>query len=164
DNPRPEIHLKPREHKRVEAGHPWIYSNELVMDPGTKALAPGSLVRVLRADGGGLGTAMFNPHTLIAARMLDGDGNARIDSGWFEVRLTRALALRGRLFAEPYYRLVHAEADGLPGLVIDRYGDVLVAAMNTAGMAACEAELAAALKTLIAPRALIFAAEGAARR
>jgi 23S rRNA (cytosine1962-C5)-methyltransferase len=161
---RPDIHLKPREHKRVVQGHPWIYSNELVMDAGTKALAPGSLVRVLRADGGALGTAMFNPHTLIAARMLGRDGDAAIDAAWFEARLARALALRERLFTEPYYRLVHAEADGLPGLVIDRYGDVVVVAAGTAGMTARVSEIDAALIALLKPRAIVHAADGAARR
>jgi 23S rRNA (cytosine1962-C5)-methyltransferase len=161
---RPVLRLKPREHKRVAQGHPWIYSNELVMDLAAKALPPGSLVRVLREDGGALGTAIFNPHTLIAARMLDESPDAAIDAEWFGVRLSRALALRMRLFAEPYYRLAHAEADGLPGLVIDRYGDVLVVALSTAGMAAREAEIEAALCTLLQPRAVVYAADGAARR
>ena len=161
---RPQIRLKPREHKRVVQGHPWIYSNELVMDQAAKALPPGSLVTVLRDDGGAIGTAMFNPHTLIAARMLDERRDAPIDADWFGARLARALHLRAKLFDEPYYRLVHAEADGLPGLVIDRYGDVLVVALNTAGMAALAPAIEAALVALLQPRALLYAADSAARR
>lgn len=161
---RARIRLKPREHKRIVQGHPWIYSNELAMDWAAKALPPGTIVRVAADDGRIIGCAMFNPHTLIAARMLDPDGDAAIDAAWLGARIARALALRERLFDTPFYRLVHAEADGLPGLVIDRYGDVLVVAASTAGMAACAAEIEAALTRLIAPRAIVFAADGAARR
>jgi 23S rRNA (cytosine1962-C5)-methyltransferase len=160
----PALRLKPREHKRVAQGHPWIYSNEIVMDAAAKSLVPGTLVQILSADGLPLGTATFNPHTLIAARMLDADSHAVIDAAWFEARIARAQALRARLYKAPYYRLIHAEADGLPGLIIDRYGSVFVCALNSAGMAAREAEIEAALKSLFAPQAILYAADSAARR
>src|SRR6516162_6159692 len=70
---RPVVTLLPGGHRRAEGGHPWIYSNEIVMDPAAKALAPGSLVTLRRADASPLGVAMFNPHTLLAARLLDRD-------------------------------------------------------------------------------------------
>lgn len=119
--------------RRVRGGYPWVYSNEIQMDQNAKALPPGSVVR-LQAEGGPvLGTALFNPHTLIAARRLDKDVVAP-DAAWFAARFRAALAVRERFYTEPYYRLVHAEADGLPGLIVDRYGAVLTVQANTAGM------------------------------
>ena len=120
-------------HKRVQGGYPWVFSNEIQMDQNTKALAPGSVVKLQVEAGPVLGTAIFNPHTLIAARRLDRDVVA-IDASWFAARFRAALAVRERFYNEPYYRLVHAEADGLPGLIVDRYGDVLSVQANTAGM------------------------------
>src|SRR6516162_7215923 len=123
---RPTVTLLPGHSRRAEAGHPWIFSNEVKMDAAAKALPPGGLVTLSRAGGSPLGVAMFNPHTLLAARLLDRDAGRAIGRRFFARRLERALALRRRLFAEPCYRLVHAEADALPGLVVDRFGDVLV--------------------------------------
>src|SRR5436309_5829519 len=76
---RPRVVLSPAGHRRAEGGHPWIYSNELVIDPAAKALAPGSLVTLHRADRRPFGVAMFNPHTLIAARLLDRDAARAIN-------------------------------------------------------------------------------------
>src|SRR5207245_644801 len=135
---RAAVVLLPARHRRAEAGHPWIYSNEVRMDPAAKALAPGTLVTMRRADDSALGVAMFNPHTLLAARLLDRDAARPIGRRFFTRRIERALRLRQRLFDEPYYRLVHAEADGLPGLVVDRFGTVLVIQSNAAGMARME--------------------------
>src|SRR6202035_2139502 len=131
---RPVVTLLPGGHRRAEAGHPWIFSNEIVMDMTAKGLAPGTLVNPRRSDERPLGVAMFNPHTLLAARLLDRDAARPIGKRFFVRHLERALRLRERLFRAPYYRLVHAEADGLPGLVIDRFGDVLAVQANAAGM------------------------------
>src|SRR5262249_32484020 len=107
---RPTVTLKGGEHRRVVAGHPWVFSNEGIMDARTRARAPGSLVAVAGYDGRALGTAMFNPHSLIAARLLSRDPAAAIDQRFLAERLERARALRERLFEQPFYRLVHAEA------------------------------------------------------
>src|SRR5215510_1430552 len=115
---RPTIALKSGEQRRVLTGHPWIYSNEVVMDAGAKALAPGSLVRIVAHDDRPVGTAMFSPRPLIAARLFTRDPAANIDRHYFAENLARACDLRTKLFEAPYYRLVHAEADGLPGTVI----------------------------------------------
>ena len=80
------------------------------------------------------GTFMFNPHSLIAARLLDRDPAAEIGVDWLRARLREAIALRERICDAPFHRLVHAEADRLPGLIIDRYDDVAVLQANTAGM------------------------------
>jgi 23S rRNA (cytosine1962-C5)-methyltransferase len=148
--------------KRLLAGHPWVYSNEVRMDEAAKALPRGALVTLAGPGGRPLGTATFNPHTLVAARILDRDPEAAIDRDFFTARIARALALRQRFYHAPYYRLVHAEADRLPGLVVDRYGDAVVAQLNTAGMAALEPEILAALEATLGPRAVVLRHDGTA--
>jgi len=139
----PQVHLLPAQDRRLRAGHPWAYSNELRMDAAAKALPPGEPVCLVTAEGQRLALAQFNPHSLIAARILTRNTDATLDATFLERRLARALRLRERLFERPFYRLVHAEADGLPGLVIDRYGAVLVCQLNSAGMATLEEPLLA---------------------
>jgi len=151
----PSLRLQPGRDKRVTLGHPWAFSNELAIDASAKALPPGSLVRLLRTDGKVFGTATFNMNSLIAARLLCRDERP-IDETFFETRLRAALTLREKLFPTPHYRLVHAEADGLPGLVIDRYGDVLVVQVNTAGMERLQPLWLAALDEVLAPRTVIL--------
>src|SRR6516162_2497282 len=160
---RPRISLLPGRHRRAEGGHPWVYSNEVRMDAAAKALASGTLVTLRRADDGALGVAMFNPHSLLAARLLDRDPARPIGRRFFARRLERAMRLRERLFDTPYYRLVHAEADGLPGLVVDRYGPVLVVQSNTAGMARLEPLVLDALGELLTPEAIVLRNDGPAR-
>jgi 23S rRNA (cytosine1962-C5)-methyltransferase len=161
---RPILALQPGRQKRAAAGHPWIYSNEIAMDAAAKALPAGGLVTVKSAEGKNLGIATFNPHTLVAARILDREPARRIDQGFFEKRLGRALAIRERLYDAPCYRLVHAESDGLPGLVVDRYGDVVVCQLNTAGMQALETELVGALDEVLRPRAIVLRNDSSARQ
>lgn len=129
----PTVRLMPKANARaIRHGFPWVYSNELVTDRRTKKLAPGSLARLEDANRAPLGLVAVNPLSKIIARMLDRDPEASIDVAWFEARLRRALALRERLFEAPYYRLVHAEADGLPGVIIDRFGETCVIQPNAA--------------------------------
>jgi 23S rRNA (cytosine1962-C5)-methyltransferase len=160
---RPSVRLLPARHRRADSGHPWIYSNELQMDTATKALAPGTLVTLRRGDESALGVAMFNPHSLIAARLLDRDAARPIGRRLFLRRIERALRLRERLFETPCYRLVHAEADGLPGLVVDRFAEVLVVQFNAAGMVQLEPLVLAALDTLLAPEAIVLRNDSPAR-
>ena len=161
---RPTVTLLHGREKRLESGHPWVYSNEIAMEPATKAMPPGTLVTLLTGRGQRLGVATFNPHALIAARLLDRDGNRKIDTGFFAGRFGRALELRERLFpGESHYRLVHGEADGLPGVIVDRYGDSVVCQLNTAGMATLEEPLIAALSTVISPTNLVVRADATAR-
>ena len=156
--------MKRGAHRRVQTGHPWVFSNEVEMDPAAKALAPGAIVTVTDAGGGGLGTAYFNSRTLIAARMLSPTMDTAIDAEFIGGRLRTALALRERLYSTPFYRLVHAEADGLPGLVIDRFGDVCVVQPNTAGMEALAEPIAVALRDVIGAKAVILRGESGARK
>jgi 23S rRNA (cytosine1962-C5)-methyltransferase len=157
-----ELRLLPGRHKRARAGHPWIFSNEIDMTAAAKALPPGSVGIFREAGGAPLGTGFFNPHSLIAGRLLARDATP-VDRALIARRIAAALALRGRLFDAPFYRLVHAEADGLPGLVVDRYGDVLVAEINAAGMERMTDDVLAALDDAIAPKAVLLKNDGPAR-
>src|SRR5690348_3883485 len=155
-NKRPTVSLKPREGRRARAGAPWIFSNEIVLDATTKALPSGALVTVKGDDGQDFGSGYFNAKSLIAVRLLAREANARIDATFFTDRLRHALALRTAIYDKPFYRLVHAEGDGLPGLTIDRFGDVLVAQITTAGMEALLVPLQMALEDLLSPTAIIL--------
>jgi 23S rRNA (cytosine1962-C5)-methyltransferase len=152
---RPTIRLRPGAGRRLRHGHPWIFANEVEMDADARRIDPGTAVVVREASGRPLGVAHFNPHTLIAARLLDADPDAIPDTAFFAARIARAGALRNALDCERFCRLVHGEADGLPGLVIDRYGDVAVVQPNTAGMDRCLPEIRAALDATIVPRTVI---------
>jgi len=134
------------------------------MRPEYRRVEPGMLVRLEGDDGVRFGTAMFNPHSLIAARVLDRDPDAAIDLGWMRARLSEAIALRARLCDTPYHRLVHAEADRLPGLVIDRYGDVAVVQANAAGMDRLMPAVSEALLAELPLRCVVARNDSAARR
>jgi len=152
----PLLKIKPREGRRARAGSPWIFSNEIALDEATKRLEPGAAVDVVLDDGVALGTAIFNPKTLIAARLISARRGETLDAAFFERRIRTADALRSRIFAEPFYRAVHAEADFLPGLIVDRYGDVLSIQLGAAGTDTRAAEIVAALKAVYAPRAIVL--------
>ncbi len=130
----PRITVLAGKHKRAKGGHPWVYANEIEMSPETKALPAGTLVSVYNSGGEPMGTAFCTPQTLAVARMLDRRPNVPFTAEFVAERVTHAAAWRAKLFTEPYYRLIHAEADGLPGLIVDRYGDGLVCQLNTAGL------------------------------
>jgi 23S rRNA (cytosine1962-C5)-methyltransferase len=160
---RPTVRLQPRHDARLRHGHPWAYSNEIMMDAEAKAIAPGMPVTLTTAGGDRLGVGYFNPHTLIAARVLTPDTETVVDRAFYVRRIRTALSLRERLYAEPYYRLVHAEADGLPAVVIDRMGDVLVVQLNAAGPNLAEPDIVGALVELLAPKAIVLKNDSPAR-
>ncbi len=161
---RPVVRLLPGRQKRVRAGHPWVYSNEIDMTAETKALAPGSLVSLVDSGGGALGVATFNPHPLISARLLARDGGRKIDAGFLARRLGAALALRERLYEAPFYRLIWSEADRLLGLVLDRYGDTMVIQANTAGIDRLMPEILEALDEVAGPATVVLRNDSAGRR
>ncbi|WP_448203694.1 class I SAM-dependent rRNA methyltransferase [Azospirillum sp. sgz302134] len=150
------IHLQAGRQRRVLHGHPWVYSNEVQMDTAAKSIPPGSPVRLLDPGGTPLGIATFNPHTLIAARLLSSDPATVVDHAFLAGRLRRAVEMREMLFDRPYYRVVHAEADGLPGLIVDRYGDVVTVQANSVFMDQRIDAILAALDEVLAPRAVIL--------
>lgn len=153
----PSLILKKGEDRRLRAGHLWIFSNEVdtKRSPLTD-LQAGALVQVEAAGGRPLGLAYVNPHSLISARLLT-HGKALPDFGkLLRRRIRSALALRERLFEQPYYRLVFGESDLLPGLVVDRFGDVLVVQIATAGMEARRDAIIEALQAEISPRGIVI--------
>lgn len=160
---RPLLRLNKGQERRLKSGHPWAFSNEIGMKPEYRSLPPGLPVRLEGDDGWRFGTFMFNPHSLIAARLLDRDPAAAIDAAFMRGRIAEAAALRARVCDGPYHRLVHAEADRLPGLVIDRYGDVAVVQANTAGMDRLLPEIVAAVIDLLPVRAVVARNDSAAR-
>jgi 23S rRNA (cytosine1962-C5)-methyltransferase len=158
----PPLRLKRNEDRRLQAGHLWVFSNEVdTQQTPINKLKPGELVRVLAHNDRALGLAYANPSSLITARLLE--TWAIPDARWFEVRLRAALALRDRLYAAPYYRAVYGEADGLPGLVIDRYGERCVAQIGTAGMELMKPQIRAAVERVFECETLIFKNDGSAR-
>jgi len=152
---RPIIRLRSREGRRVRGGAPWVFSNEIAMDASTKAISSGELVELLSDDGAMLGTGYFNAKSLIAVRLL-APPKTDIDARYFRKKLGRALKLREHFYASPFYRLSHAEGDGLPGLIIDRFGEVCVVQITTAGMERLRDSVLDALETAIAPAIVIL--------
>ena len=129
----PVVRLNPKADARaIRHGFPWVFANEIVTDRRTKALAPGTLAVLEDANRVEMGLVAVNPLSRIFCRMLDRDVTTEIDQAWFAARLRAALEHRERLYDAPFYRLVHAEPDGLPGVVIDRFGDVAVVQPNAA--------------------------------
>jgi 23S rRNA (cytosine1962-C5)-methyltransferase len=161
---RPTLRLNPGQGRRLRAGAPWVFSNEIAMKPEYRELPPGGLVRIEGDDGTRFGTFMFNPRSLIAARLLDHDPAAEIGVDWLRARLSEAIALRQRVCDTPFHRLVHAEADRLPGLVVDRHDDVAVLQANTAGMDRLTPLIVEALIGLLPLRAVVARNDSAARR
>jgi 23S rRNA (cytosine1962-C5)-methyltransferase len=160
----PELRLKHREDRRISAGHLWIFSNEVDNERTPLArFASGALCRVFGDRDRFLGYAYVNPHALICARILGRDPAYPPGKSLFVHRLQVALALRERSFSTPWYRLAYGESDGLPGVVFDRYGDVVVGQIATAGMEARKPELLAALEQVVAPSAVIWKNDGGSR-
>lgn len=161
---RPVVRLKPKaEARAIRHGFPWVYADELVTDRRTQGLAPGALATLEDGERRPLGLVTVNVTSKIIARVLDRDPEAVVDQAWFETRLMRALSHRARLYPQPFYRLVHAEADGLPGVVIDRFGDVAVVQPNAAWAEAALEALVAALVRVTGVATVIKNGAGRAR-
>lgn len=161
---RPVVRLTPKTPAQpIRWGAPWIYADQIVLDRRTRAVPAGAVVVVEDAERTPLGLAAFNPGSKIAARMLDRDPAAAIDQAWFAARLRRALSLRAALYDAPFYRLVHAEADGLPGVVIDRFGAAAAVQPNAAWAEARLPALVAALAEVAGVTTVVRNAGGRAR-
>lgn len=153
----PVLRLKKNEDRRLRSGHLWVFSNEVdIAATPLRGFTAGDLAVIENAKGESLGTAYVNPDSLIAGRILRRDVRKPVDRAFFVKRLERALALRAWTYPQPFYRLVYGESDGLPGLVVDRFGDVLVVQTNTAGMERLQDVLIAALESVFSPRAIVI--------
>jgi 23S rRNA (cytosine1962-C5)-methyltransferase len=153
----PQLFLRKNEDKRLRQGHLWVFSNEVdtKRSPLTQFTA-GDLVSITASDGKILGSAYLNPNTLICARMLSRKPSAKLGEKIFTARIAKALSLRELFYDKPFYRLVFSESDGLPGLVIDRFGDVLSVQITTAGMERQKEPLIEVLVELLQPRAILL--------
>jgi 23S rRNA (cytosine1962-C5)-methyltransferase len=160
----PELRLKPREDRRLSAGHLWVFSNEVdtARTPLT-GFEPGSLCRVVSDRDKFLGYAYVNPASLISARILSRDAQHPPSKSLLVHRLQVAQSLRRALYERPFYRLAFGESDGLPGLVLDRFGDVVVGQIATAGIEALKEEIQEAVAKVINPRALVWKNDSGAR-
>ena len=160
----PTLRLKPKANARaIRHGAPWVYDNELVLDRRARAMAPGTIAVLEDGERQPLALVAVNPQSKITARVLERDLSARIDQAWFAQRIQKALDLRARLYPQPYYRLIHAEADGLPGVVIDRFGDTCVVQPNAAWADVLLAPLVQALVAVTGVRTVLKNATGRAR-
>lgn len=162
--PLARLRLNKNEDRRLRAGHVWVFSNEV--DNGATPIAqlpPGEPVLIEDSGGHALGSGYVNPHALICARLVSRDPRYVLDQSLITHRLNIALSLRDRLYDRPFYRLAFGDSDGLPGLVIDRYDDVCVAQITTAGMERIKPAIAAAVEKVLRPRALLFRNDSAAR-
>jgi 23S rRNA (cytosine1962-C5)-methyltransferase len=149
--------LRKNEDRRLRAGHLWVFSNEVdIGRTPLKLFQPGDLVEIQSASGHAIGSGYVNPNSLIAARILSRDPQHLPDRSLLVHRLNIALSLRERLYPRPFYRAVFGESDGLPGLVVDRYDDVLVAQITTAGMERLKADIVAALEKVLKPATIVF--------
>jgi 23S rRNA (cytosine1962-C5)-methyltransferase len=153
----PDLYLKKNEDKRLRKGHLWVFSNEIeTKRTPLDAFSPGDMVVVKDSTGKPMGSAYINPNTLICARLISKKPSTKMGGNFFNSRLSNALLLRERLFDKPFYRLVFGESDGLPGLVIDRFGSVLSVQITTAGIEKQKDILLAALIDLLAPQAIVL--------
>lgn len=130
---RPTIRLRPNvKPQKIRHGFPWAYENEIVTDRRTKAIAPGAIAQLQDANREAMATVAVNTGSRILARVLDPNPDAAIDGAWLRARIEAALGHRDQMFDDPFYRLIHAEADGMPGVIMDRFGDTVVFQPNAA--------------------------------
>ena len=160
----PALYLKRNEDLRLRAGHLWVFSNEVdVKRSPLTDFGPGEPCIVVDAHDKPIGVGYANPNSLIAARLVSRGIAHPLDRSLLVHKVNVALGLREKLYAEPYYRLVFGESDGLPGLTVDRFGDVLVAQTTTAGMERLKDDIAAALVKVLKPAALVWKNDAGSR-
>lgn len=153
----PPLYLKRGEDARLRAGHLWVFSNEVdTRRSPLAAFESGAACTILDAADRVLGTGYVNPASLIAARLVMRGMGGTLDQPLLERRIETALALRQRLYAEPWYRLFYGESDGIPGLTLDRYGDVVVAQATTAGIERIKPLVEAAVREVLAPALMVW--------
>ncbi|WP_203143878.1 class I SAM-dependent rRNA methyltransferase [Marinobacter mangrovi] len=159
-----QLFLRKGAERRIRAGHLWIYSNEVdtKRSPLT-AFQPGDQATLIAANGKPLGTLFVNPHALICGRLISRNPEQGMTPQRLSERLETALHLRERLFERPFYRWVFGDADGLSGLVIDRFDDVVVVQISTAGMETLSESLVRAIQKLVHPRSIVFKNDGKMR-
>lgn len=160
----PSLRLKANAERRLRAGHLWIYSNEIdVAATPLTAFQAGEQAVLEAAGGKPIGIVALSPHNLICARLISRDTKHVLDKSLLVHRLKVALSLRERLFDKPFYRLVYGDSDLLPGLVVDRFGDVIVAQLASATMERHKDDVLAALLQVLKPAAVLWKNDSSAR-
>ncbi len=161
----PVLKLKKNEDKRIRAGHLWVYSNEIdTKQTPLKEFSAGEMTQLLDANGKSLGFAYVNPNSLIAARLLMRGTDGIPGKSFLKKQIKKALSLRETLFAESCYRLIFGEADGLPGLVVDRFYNVLVVQITTAGMEAMKQQIIESLDAVLNPDSILVRNDAGSRK
>jgi 23S rRNA (cytosine1962-C5)-methyltransferase len=159
-----ELKLKRHEDHRIRSGHAWVFSNEIdTASTPLQSVPPGAAARIVDTRGRFLAHALVNPHALICGRVLSTNEAEPISQALFEERIRQALALRERYVGGEHYRLIYGESDGLPGLVVDRYGATLVGQISTLAMDMRREQITAALHAVLAPECLMWKNDGGAR-
>lgn len=161
----PSLRLKSNSDRRIKAGHLWVFSNEVdtAQTPLT-AFAPGQEAQLESASGKPLGLVCMSPTNLICARLHSRDVAHGLDKSLLVHRIQVALSLRERLFDKPFYRLIYGDADLLPGLVVDRFGDYLVVQIATPGMERVREAIVEALVQVLKPAGVLFKNDSGARK
>lgn len=160
-----DLFLRKGADHRLRGGHLWVYSNEVDSQRSPLVgFGAGDLVVVRNTNGRILGSAYMEPNSLICARVYAPDEHRVMDAELFGVRLRAALAIRQTAFDKPFYRLVYGDSDLLPGLVIDRFGEVLVVQLNNSGVERYREPLLQALITTLAPSGILLRADSRSRR
>ncbi|MBN2866230.1 MAG: class I SAM-dependent rRNA methyltransferase [Thiotrichales bacterium] len=151
------VRLKKNEERRIKQGHMWVFSNEvdLVATP-IKGMQAGQQVIIESSNGKAIGMGYVNPNTLICIRMLSRNPKLEMNMKFLKRRIQAAQELRELSFDAPYYRLVFGDSDGLPGLVIDRFGDVFSVQITTAGMETVKDDIVQVLENLYHPSAIVM--------
>jgi 23S rRNA (cytosine1962-C5)-methyltransferase len=160
----PSLRLKANADRRLRAGHLWVFSNEVdVAATPLNTFASGDQAILEASNGKALGIVAVSPNNLICARLLSRDVAHVLDKSLLVHRINVALSLRERLFDKPFYRLVFGDSDLLPGLVVDRFGDILVVQLASATMEKHKDEVVAALVQVCKPSGILFKNDSAAR-
>lgn len=159
----PALRIDERSVRRLKLGYPWVFRSEVINGKEASALTPGQVVDFVRDKGDFVARGFFNPKPQLVGRVLTLQSGQEVGKNFIHHLVENALRFRDKLYSQPFYRLIHAESDGLPGLIIDRYGDVVVCQVNTAGMEALYPHVEAALKALIKPQTIILKNDTPAR-
>ena len=161
----PVIRLKAKADKRLRAGHLWIYSNEVdVQATPLKTFSAGQQAVVENSAGKSLGRALINPNHLICGRMFTRDSRYALDKSMLVHRIKVALSLREAMTDQPFYRLVYGDSDFLPGLVVDRFGEVLVVQIASTGMELVKEDIVAALDKVLKPKGILLKNDARSRK
>ena len=161
----PTIQLRKRQERRALSGHCWIYSNEIetARIPLT-TYEPGQIVNVETSSGHWIGNGYINAHSLIAVRIVSRDRENPFSESLIAERLKLAAAHRDRIYEQPFYRLIYGESDFLPGMVIDRFDDVFVAQITTAGMESMKEAVVSALQQVFSAKAIVLRCDNPLRK